>query len=88
MLGGPSAKNVGTNLISIDTAFGPVIMPGSGESELKDSISWGALQDNEDCVGPSGNDNEEDNYPCDHCVSSRGLLLPFQAYPAGAHLDR
>lgn len=67
MLGGPSKMNRGKNLKSIDTVYGiGIFSAGGGDVEISDSQVYGELSDNKDC--PPGS-------PCDHCISSRGIIL-------------
>jgi len=67
MLGGPSDKNVGRNLVSIDNRYGIAIHSGAnGQAEVWDSKAYGENKDNQDC--PEGS-------PCDHCLFSAGVIL-------------
>lgn len=67
-LGTASRENIGTNLRSIDNAFGVSVHPSGGTSELRDSFSVSELPENKDC--PSGS-------VCDHCVDRIGLIIPL-----------
>lgn len=78
MIGGPSAINRGKNIRSIDTRYGiGVFSAGGGQAQILDSFVYGELADNMDC--PQGS-------PCDHCMSTRGVLLNQNA--ESEHKDR
>jgi hypothetical protein len=46
VLVGPSTINRGEDIVSIDTRYGPAILPGKGSSELINSESYGEFADN------------------------------------------
>lgn len=77
MLGGPSAINVGRDLVSSDAKYGIAIHGAAdGDAYLYDSRVYGENTANQDCPGGS---------TCDHCIETIGMILNMAC--DGTHKD-